>query len=459
LLWLVVPLAGVLVASAIAAYRTAVRIASEAYDRELLDPALAIAQRLAVDGDSIRLDMPSAALEALRVDTADHVYFAVSARGRLVAGQYGLPGPPDSPADASPVFYDAQLGNETVRIAAVLIPLADRQVLIQVAETRVKRDRLVRQVLLSNAAPELAFFVAALGVVWFGVARGLAPLEKLRIEIAARSHRDLRPVAEEQAPEEVRPLVHELNALLARLAESIDAQQRFVADAAHQLRTPLAALQAQVEAARRGSVPPELLPTFDQLLAATRRTAHLARQLLTLAAVDPAAERPFDPAEVDLAAVLHESVAEWVTRADAKRIDLGFELEPARLRGEALLLRELAGNLIDNALNYTPAGGEVTVRTGVRDGAPFLEVEDSGPGIPVAERERIFERFYRTKGTPGEGSGLGLAIVREIAHRHGATVSVRAAAAERGSILEVRFPPPADAAPAGGFSDSPGRTS
>jgi two-component system sensor histidine kinase TctE len=241
----------------------------------------------------------------------------------------------------------------------------------------------------------------------------------------------------------VRPLVRELNNLLGRFASSIGAQQRFVADAAHQLRTPLAALQAQVEAARRGQLPPELAPTFDQLLAATRRTAHLARQLLTLAAVDPAAERPFAGVELDLAAVLHESVAEWVARADAKRIDLGFELEPARVRGEALLLRELAANLIDNAINYSPSGGEVTVRTGVRDGAPFLEVEDNGPGIPEAEREQVFERFYRVKGTPGEGSGLGLPIVREIAHRHGATVTVRAAAASRGAVFHVSFPVPA----------------
>lgn len=438
--WLLVPLAAVLVASAVAAYHTALAIASDAYDRALLDPALAIAQRLTVDGDTIGLDMQSATLEALRVDAADRVFFAVSTRGQLIAGQHGLPPPPESPEDAAPVFYDARLGSDAVRVAAIAVSVADRQVLIQVAETLVKRDRLVRQVLLSNAGPELAFFVAALAVVWFGVARGLAPLDKLRMEIASRSHRDLRPVPEEHAPDEVRPLVHELNALLARLAESIESQQRFVADAAHQLRTPLAALQAQVEAACRGPMPPELAPTFDQLLAATRRTAHLARQLLTLAAVDPAAERPFAPTELDLAAVLHESVAEWVVRADAKRIDLGFELEPARVRGEALFLRELAANLIDNSLNYTPLGGEVTVRTGVRDGAPFLEVEDNGPGIPEVEREQVFERFYRVRGTPGDGSGLGLAIVREIADRHGATVSVRSPAAPRGAVVGVSFP-------------------
>jgi two-component system sensor histidine kinase TctE len=440
LLWLLVPLAGVLVASAVAAYRNAVAIGSEAYDRALLDPALAIAERLRVNADAIELAMPAGALDVLRVDAVDRVYFSVRAHERVLAGSSEL-GPPAFPPEiGSPAFYDAQVRGAAVRVAAIAVPVGAEIVTVQVAETRGKRDRVVRQALLSHAVPDAIFLTVALGVVWFGVARGLAPLDKLRAELAARSHRDLRPVPEGQAPEEVRPLVRELNNLLARLSGSIEAQQRFVADAAHQLRTPLAALQAQVEAARRGPVPPDLAPMFDQLLAATRRTAHLARQLLTLAAVDPAAERAFAPVELDLAAVLHEGVAEWVARADAKRIDLGFELEPARVDGEALLVRELAANLIDNALNYTPAGGEVTVRTGARDGQPFLEIEDDGPGIPEAEREPVFERFLRIKGTPGEGSGLGLAIVREIADRHGATAAIDVPAAGRGTIVRVIFP-------------------
>jgi two-component system sensor histidine kinase TctE len=187
-------------------------------------------------------------------------------------------------------------------------------------------------------------------------------------------------------------------------------------------------------------VPPELLSTFDQLLAATRRTAHLARQLLTLAAVDPAAERPFTPESVDLSQVLQESIAEWVTRADAKRIDLGFDLGAAPVSGEPLLLRELAGNLVDNALSYAPAGSEVTLRTRRHGDVAFLEVEDNGPGIPEGEREQVFERFHRMKGTPGEGSGLGLAIVREIAHRHGATASIDSPPAGRGTMVRVTFP-------------------
>jgi len=438
--WLLVPLAVVLVAGAVASYAAALGIASEAYDRALLDPALAIAQRLSAAEGSVELDLPALALELLRVDETDRVYFAVSQHGKLLAGQAELPAPPAAPAEGAPVFYDGTVQAERVRVAAMAVPFADGPVLIQVAETLVKRDRLVRQLLLSSAAPGLAFFIAALAVVWFGVARGLGPLDELRTELAARSARDLRPLGESQAPEEVRPLVSTLNDLLRRLAESIEAQQRFVADAAHQLRTPLAALQAQVEAARREGLPPALAPTVDHLYAATRRAAHLARQLLTLAAVDPSAEHPFTPEAADLAHVAQPHVADWLARADAKGIDLGFELEPARVEGEPQLIGELAANLIDNALNYTSRGGEATLRTGRRDGQSFLEVEDNGPGIPESEREHVFERFHRVRGTPGEGTGLGLAIVREIAYRHRATVDIRTPASGNGTVIAVTFP-------------------
>jgi two-component system sensor histidine kinase TctE len=439
--WLLLPVAAVLVASGVASYRTALDIASDAYDRALVDPALAIAERLRSTDEGVELDMAPGTLDALRVDTVDRVYFSVSVSGTQVAGLTRVPPPPEVREDGAPVFYDARIGGEPVRVAAITVPVGGAPAVVQVAETLVKRDRLVRQVLLSNAVPELVFLVVALGAVWFGVSRGLAPLDQLRAELAARSHRDLRPVPEAHAPEEVRPLVRELNQLLARLAGSIDAQQRFVADAAHQLRTPLAALQAQVEAARGQPMAAELAPTFDQLLAATRRTAHLARQLLTLAAVDPGAERPFSPERVDLAQVLQPSVGEWVVRADARRIDLGFELNAAPVAGEPLLLHELVANLLDNALTYSPEGAEVTLRTGQRDGLTFLEVEDDGPGIPEEEREKVLERFHRVKGSPGQGSGLGLAIVREIAHRHGAAVRVGAPESAQGTTVRVTFPP------------------
>jgi two-component system sensor histidine kinase TctE len=438
--WLLVPLALVLGASAVASYTTALRIATEAYDRALLDPALAIAQRLSAPEGRVELDLPAAALEMLRVDAADRVFFAVSTRGRLIAGETDLPAPPEPSAEGLPVFYDSQFRNERLRVAALTVPFAEGPVVIQVAETVVKRDRLVRQLLLSSAAPELLFFVAALAVVWFGVTRGLAPLDDLRAELASRSPRDLRPLAEAGAADEIRPLVIELNELLRRLAESIDVQQRFVADAAHQLRTPLAALQAQVEAARHERLSPELAATVDHLHAAARRAAHLARQLLTLAAIDPSADRPFAPEAADLAQVAQSGVTDWLARADGKRVDLGFELDPAPVHGEPQLLGELAANLLENALNYTPPGGEVTLRTGRRDGHAFLEVEDNGPGIPESERERVFERFHRVRGTPGEGTGLGLAIVREIAHLHRARVDIHGAASGTGTVVAVSFP-------------------
>jgi two-component system sensor histidine kinase TctE len=438
--WLVVPVAVVLAASGYAAHRSALAIASEAYDRALLNPALAIAQRLQMTESGIELDMLPVTLDALRVDVVDRVFFTVSVGGRAIAGATELAPPPDLPDDGAPVFYDTRIGDDRVRVAAIAVPVGEVPVVVQVAETVVKRERLLRQVLLSNVLPELAFLGVAVLAVWFGIARGLAPLDALHAELAARSHRDLRPVPESRAPAEVRPLVRELNKLLGRLAESIDSQQRFVADAAHQLRTPLAALQAQVDAARRQPMPPELAPTLDQLFAATRRASHLARQLLTLAAVDPAAERPFSPEPLDLAQVLQAGVTDWIARADARQADLGFELEPAPLAGEPLLLKEAAANLLDNALAYSGPGAVVTLRSGRRNGAAFLEVEDNGPGIPESEREQVFRRFHRVKGSPGQGSGLGLAIVREIALRHGASVTIGSPPSGRGTVVTLVFP-------------------
>src|SRR5262245_55582833 len=374
LTWLLVPLAAVLVASSIAGWLTARAFGAGAYGRAGLAAALGIARRLSAPEGRVELDLPAAALEMLRVDAADRVYFAVSTRGRLIAGETDLPALPEVRGGGVPVFYDSQMRNERLRVAALPVPCPEGPVVIQVAETVVKRDRLVRQLLLSSAAPELLFFIAALAVVWFGVTRGLAPLDDLRAELASRSPRDLRPLAEADAADEVRPLVIELNGLLRRLAESIDAQQRFVADAAHQLRTPLAALQAQVEAARHEHLPPELAATVDHLHAAARRAAHLARKLLTLAAIDPSADRPFAPETADLAQVAQSGVTDWLARADGKRVDLGFELDPAPVQGEPQLLGELAANLLENALNYTPPGGEVTLRTGRRDGHAFLEL-------------------------------------------------------------------------------------
>lgn len=434
-----VPLAIVLVASGIATYTSALSIATDAYDRSLLDPALAIAARLREGAAGVEIDLPASALDALRVDSSDRLFFSVSGGGRLLAGHDALPAPPTEVAADAPLFYNAVHRGEAVRIAALSVPSRAGPVLVQAAETRVKRDRLARQVLIAHAAVELLVLAVALAAVWIGIGRGLAPIEKLRAEIATRSQRDLRPVPETQAPDEVRPLVREINQLLARLAESNNLQQQFVADAAHQLRTPLAALQAQVEAARGEGLPPRLASTVDQLYAATRRAAHLARQLLTLASVDPSAERPYAPQAADLAELVQRDLSDWILQADERGIDLGFELEHAPVSAEPELIQELTANLLDNAVKYTPSGGVVTLRTGKRNASAFLEVQDNGPGIPAGESERVFERFHRIKGTSAPGAGLGLAIVREIAHRHVATIELGVPAGG-GTRVTVYFP-------------------
>jgi two-component system sensor histidine kinase TctE len=279
---------------------------------------------------------------------------------------------------------------------------------------------------------------AAVALFWFSIGRGLAPLDRLREEIAARSPRDLRPVPEHGKPVEVMPLIGALNRLLSRLNAAIESQQRFIANAAHQLRTPLAGLKTHAELARRQPSTVELKSLLDMIAGETERTSHLVNQLLTLARAEPGETAGRQP--VNLHELIGRDVRTWVQRAVNKNIDLGFELEDAWVLGEPLLLRELFANLLDNALAYTQIGGSVTVRTAGRQDETILEVEDNGPGIPEAEREKVFERFYRIAATGGEGCGLGLSIVAEIAERHGGRVELTAPPGGQGTLMRAVFP-------------------
>jgi two-component system, OmpR family, sensor histidine kinase TctE len=335
-------------------------------------------------------------------------------------------------------------------VIAMLAPCGGQICTVQVAETINKRRKLARNIVLSSLVPELVITLATLVLVWFGVKRGLAPLEDLSNDIRARSARDLRSIDPGHAPDEARPLVSALNQLFGQVADSSTNQQRFLANAAHQLRTPLAGLQAHTEIALAQGVPEDIRAQLEQVHRATIRTARLANQLLALARAEPGGTRTDAVAPVNLRTLVEDVADEWVHRAMAREIDLGFELADAQVAGDALLLREALSNLIHNALEYSPAGARVTVRTGMRDAeaslggtrnqCPFLEVEDDGPGIPPAERERVLERFYRVPGTAGTGSGLGLAIVREIATAHGSALVIGAGEDGRGCKVGVTFP-------------------
>lgn len=440
-------MAALLVLGAVGAYFLSLEPASDAYDQALADVGIALGERIRNSGDGVAFDLPGVAEQILRTDKYDTIFYAVRAPdGSTLAGDPGLPPVPAREPEDGVIAYDGEYRGQDIRVIAVLVPCGGRICSVQVAETTQKRQNLARTIVISSLVPAILIALLTLATVWFGVKRGLSPLEELSDEIRARSPRDLRPIDPGHAPEEARPIVGALNQLFGQVAEASGNQQRFLANAAHQLRTPLAGLQAHTEIALAQSakpgaqgLPEETRAQLEQMHRSTMRTARLASQLLALARAEPGGTR-VELAPVNLRAVVEDAADEWVHRAMAKEIDLGFELADAQVGGDALLLREALVNLIHNAIEYAPPGGRVTVRTGLREGRPVLEVEDDGPGIPPAERAQVFERFYRVAGTPGTGSGLGLSIVREIAAAHRATLDISDGDQGKGCRVGLTFP-------------------
>ncbi len=433
----------VLIASAATAYWVALRSATKAYDRALYDTALAVAEQLQVVNGKPQLPLTPQARAVLLTDKYDRVYYAV--RGEddiLLDGQNDLPLPEyenwRTLGREGRAYYDGLMGGQTVRIAALQRLVAGQQLTILAAETMVKRNALVREILFGMLIPELLLMLVSISVVWFGVRSGLEPLASLRRELAGRSQADLSPVRV-NVPEEIQPVVTEINELLERLQHSLASQRNFVSDAAHQLRTPIAALQAQVEATASES-PAETRTRLEGILIAAQRLSHLVDQMLALARAEPSKAQT--QSEISLEALVQQAAEIWLPYAIAKRIDLGFELEPATVHGNGLLLQELLGNLLDNAVRYTPEGGTITVACGEAEGHAWLTVEDSGPGIPDTEKDRVFERFYRLPGSESSGSGLGLAITRQITLQHGGSISVGRSLRLNGACFRVELPIP-----------------
>ncbi|HUH95115.1 MAG TPA: sensor histidine kinase [Casimicrobiaceae bacterium] len=440
LLFLIPSLCILVVGASAATYFVALHVARSAYDRALLDPALDMAANVTVDANGPRLAMLQQVQEALLYDSEDTLIFQVRAPdGAVIAGDEGL-GMPPSLNRGERAFFDGRYSNQPVRVAAIR---PDNGFYVQVAETLHKRNRLIWEVLVAGLAPTLAIALATVGLAWTGVARGLGPLESVRAQLLRRSAQDLQPLDEHSAPSEIAPAIEALNRLLGRLREANEMQQRFLANAAHELRTPLAGLQMHLELLLRRDLPADVRDEVSGMHKATVRAGHLANQLLALAKAEATAPDGARSASLDLYAVADRAAHEWVQRAMARDIDLGFLLEHAHVAGDPMLLAELIDNLIDNALRYTPRGGTVTVRCGAAPDRPFLSVEDTGPGIPPSAQGRVFERFYRIQGTPGDGTGLGLAIVKEVAQRHGATLHIESPAdGQAGTRVVVRFPAP-----------------
>lgn len=448
LVWLLLPLLSLWLVGAVLAYFMAINFTDVAYDRALFDSTRSLAEQVKVIDDQAVVELPRSALQILLADEHDRVYYQVIGRkGQLVSGEPGLARPPAAGKVGVPILHDGELRGEKLRIASLyVIPIGEstgRTVLVQVAETLNKRHILAGEILTGMLAPQLALILLAAFIVWLGVGRGLAPLQQVRGEIASRSHRDLGPLAESNAPEEVQTLIHAINELMGRLDQALGAQRRFIADAAHQFRTPLAGLKAQTDLALRQTDPDKRQHALEQLSAGAGRTVRLINQMLALARVEPDAAKTLELQPIDLNALVREAVMEWVPRALGKGIDLGFEGEAGALevRGDALRLGMLLDNLVDNALCYCPSGSRVTVRVARENGAVALVVEDNGPGIPKSERDKVFQRFYRVLGNEAEGSGLGLAIVQEIAQLHAAAVEIATPPAGIGAEVRVVFPP------------------
>ncbi|MBZ0105975.1 MAG: sensor histidine kinase N-terminal domain-containing protein [Sulfuricella denitrificans] len=448
LLWLLLPLLSLWLAGAVVAYFMAISFTNVAYDRALFDSTRSLAEQIVIAEGRATVELPRSAMQILLSDEYDKVFYQVTGRsGRVLSGEPELPRPPAGIRVGVPILHDGELHGMRLRIASLyMIPVGElqgRTVLVQVAETLNKRNILAREILTGMLAPQLALILVAALIVWYGVGRGLLPLQQVRREIASRSHRDLSPLPESNVPDEAQTLIHAINELMSSLGQALGAQQRFIADAAHQLRTPLAGLKAQTDLALRQTDPEQQRHALEQLSISTGRTVRLINQMLDLARVEPGADKTLTLKILDLDALAREIVMEWVPHTLRKEVDLGFEGGPDKLliQGDALRLKMLLDNLIDNCLRYCPPGGSrVTVKvTGSAEGV-VLAVEDNGPGIPVAERDKVFQRFYRVLGNEEEGSGLGLAIVQEVAHLHGARVEIVTPEAGSGTEVRVTFP-------------------
>jgi two-component system sensor histidine kinase TctE len=458
--WMLTPLLLIWPISMALTWLVAQNIAGKPFDRALEYNVQALARLVAVKNRQVQFNLTGPAREILRADDTDQVYYqVVGTRGEYLSGEHDLPSPPDEEkgADNEVQLREDVIRGQDVRIAYTWIkvdldadgrsayaPVAAGKaatasaagngfVLVQVAETLEKRKTLATEIVKGTMVPQFVTLPLAVLLVWLALVRGIKPLAQLEKRIRARKSDDMSPLDDTAVPEEVAPLVSSINDLLSRLKVSLTTQKRFLADAAHQLKTPLAGLRMQADLAQRETDAHELKKSLKHIGEASIRATHTVNQLLALARAETTG-RSLAKQRIDLVLIVSEVLADSVPRALEKQIDIGYDGPAAGeqrtcMVGNPTLLKELVRNLLDNAINYTPEKGQVTVRllTDRFSGALVLLVEDSGPGIPEAERELVFQPFYRALGTNVSGSGLGLAIVLEIGNQHDASISIEEA--------------------------------
>ena len=442
---LIVPTTLVLLAGTASDYVSGIEPVRDAYDQALADAALAIAGYVRTEPNGkLSVVLPPEAITLLRTDRLDTIYFRVAGPGNtFLAGDRDLP--KVNSMGTNPTFHTLMYRGEPTRLATYRSVTLPGDVTTTVGETLNKREHVRGSLLSTVLATDFAEVALILSMVWLGVSLALKPLAGLREQVAKRSPRDLSPLPASSVPVEVRTLVDELNRLFTTIAESSRSQRQFLESAAHQLRTPLAGVQAQLELLIADESTQAKRERLALTLGATKRLSHTTQQLLALARSEHGGLAHSEFRSLDLAVIAEGCVSDFLSRAVAAGIDLGAELEPAPVEGIAWLLSEAVSNLIDNAITYTPSGGTITVRSGRGGAAVFVEVVDTGAGIPPEERERVTSRFFRGQRSRGTGSGLGLAIVADVTRVHDATVTISAGPDERGTCVRLQF----HAAPAG----------
>ena len=427
--WLLLPLLALLGFDAWLTYQRAMGTANMAFDRTLFTSAKAIAEGVRLDGDRLQVDLPYLALELFEANSQGRVFYRVAeGNGSTLPGYADLPLPAgNGPPAFRPQYYEAPFRDDTLRLIALRQPVYDvsrgshRSVWVLVGETPELRRQLAREILIGSLQQEVVLVSLALAIVLFAIGHGLKPLDRLSAALGAQRGDRLQALDTRDLPTEIRPLVTALNRHVERMQQMLSARRRFFDDAAHQLKTPLAVIQAQTELALREQDPAVLHQRLRGQLHTLHQASPGVQQLLSLSRLAPASGlvAPSEPG--DLAALARDVALEWSPVARRHGIDLGYDGEQhAWMEGQPALLQEMIGNLIDNAIRH--AGPRLTVAVTTSPDGPRLAVIDNGPGIAPAERDKVFSRFYRVAGTRADGSGLGLAIVREIAHRHAARI-------------------------------------
>lgn len=448
LLTLVPPLLLLIFVASSILFRFAVVEQRDAFDDALYDSAHSIYQLLTKSETSIeKFSLPKIEKQFILNDKSDVIFYnIVDTQGNILNGEKNLSLKPEiTHQKTNPNFTDGIINNLPVRIVSTLVKIEKNgeeiPVYIQVAETLNKREALAGQVLIDIIVPQLLLVLFTISIIWFGVERGLEPLFELQAAVSERSYLNLTPINIPNVPTEVMILVNSLNTLMRQLDGVLSAQNRFIADAAHQLRTPLAGAQAQLELALLEEDPEQRKYLLNRVNESMDRLTHTISQLLSLARNQQDALHKAEMAPVDLSEIAQRVTTDMVPTAIKKAIDLGFEgsEQPTIILGDRKRLKEMLYNLIDNALLYTPAHGKVTVNVRHEAGEIVLSVEDNGPGIPKSEHEKVFERFHRVMGSGQEGSGLGLSIVMEIAQSHQATVEIVDEPNKKGLNIQVNF--------------------